>query len=293
MHITAPNYTQTPNDLFDHWLPHLGEAELKVLLVILRKTFGWHRTRDRISLSQLSDITGLDRRNVMKATKKLQEKGLIKKEVIGDNGSQQTYYELIVGEVSNNCYQGRETPPPRGEKPPTKETLTKERKKDDEKERKTSSPFFDWKEGKLKDYAHLLERWRQQYPDVDLNTFIPFMESKISAQPSRYKRYKSIDKTVIEFLKREQERINASKIKKETVAEKEKENKNNKALENRKWIIEKLSNLSKHEYLMVGDKIKIEDTLIIFKYANGYMPLGYAEETFKEQVYKFLEYIGL
>src|SRR6185437_7843305 len=110
--------------------------------------FGWHRTRDRISLSQLSDITGLDRRNVMKATKKLQEKGLIKKEVIGDNGSQQTYYELIVGEVSNNCYQERETPPPRGEKPPTKETLTKERKKDDEKEKKTSSPFFDWKEGK-------------------------------------------------------------------------------------------------------------------------------------------------
>lgn len=25
MRITQPNYTMIPNDLFDHWLPHLGE----------------------------------------------------------------------------------------------------------------------------------------------------------------------------------------------------------------------------------------------------------------------------
>ncbi len=39
MRIVAPTYFQTPNDLVDHWLPKLGEAEVKVLLVVFRKTF--------------------------------------------------------------------------------------------------------------------------------------------------------------------------------------------------------------------------------------------------------------
>ena len=61
--LTAPNYTQCPNDILDHWLPHLREAELKVLLVIIRKTFGYHKKRDKISISQIEKITGLHRSN--------------------------------------------------------------------------------------------------------------------------------------------------------------------------------------------------------------------------------------
>jgi len=98
MQIPAPNYTQTPNDLFDHWLPFLKEIELKVLLVILRKTFGWHKTRDKISLSQLESLTGSNQTRVLKAVKSLIEKGVISKEVIGPIGKQITYYELVIGE---------------------------------------------------------------------------------------------------------------------------------------------------------------------------------------------------
>jgi phage replication O-like protein O len=105
MKISPPNYTQTPNDLFDRWLPHLGEAELKVLLVIMRKTFGWHKKRDRISITQLSDITGLLRETVISATKSLQSKGMIIKDVIGPIGKQETHYELVITEDSNNSYQ--------------------------------------------------------------------------------------------------------------------------------------------------------------------------------------------
>lgn len=134
MRIPAPNYTQTPNDLFDHWLPHLGEVELKVLLVIMRKTFGWHKTRDRISLSQLEILTGSTQTNIGTALKGLISKGLISREVIGTIGKQQTYYELVIIEDSNNSYPsygGRGTPPDSGgETPPTvggtKETITKE-----------------------------------------------------------------------------------------------------------------------------------------------------------------------
>ena len=99
MKIEKPNYTQTPNDLFDHWLPLLKEVELKVLLVIMRKTFGWHKTRDYISLSQLEKLTGSTQTNITKSIKTLIEKGLVSKEVVGKIGSQVTYYELILNEA--------------------------------------------------------------------------------------------------------------------------------------------------------------------------------------------------
>ena len=112
MKITAPNYTQTPNDLFDYWLPHLKEGELKVLLVIMRKTFGWHKKRDRISISQLMRLTGLSKPSVIDASKSLQDKGIILRDKTGEEGEQETYYELIVNEDSNNSYPVKIIDPP-------------------------------------------------------------------------------------------------------------------------------------------------------------------------------------
>lgn len=137
MRITAPTYTQTPNDLFDHWLPLLGEVELKVLLVIMRKTFGWHKTRDKISISQLQVLTGSVPKNILRATKFLVSKGLIKKEVFGPAGKQETYYELIVNEDSNNSYPCRgDSPTPSDSTAPplsrrqSQKKLPKENKKE-------------------------------------------------------------------------------------------------------------------------------------------------------------------
>lgn len=118
MKITQPNYTQTPNDLFDHWLPYLKEGELKVLLVIMRKTFGWHKIRDKISISQLAAITGLTEETVVIATRSLQQKGVIIKNVIGPPGKQETYYELVISEDSNNSYPSDKTRTPLGFTPP-------------------------------------------------------------------------------------------------------------------------------------------------------------------------------
>jgi len=38
----VPNYTQTPNEVFDKFLSKLSHAELRVLLYIVRRTFGFH-----------------------------------------------------------------------------------------------------------------------------------------------------------------------------------------------------------------------------------------------------------
>src|SRR6267154_6080582 len=102
MRMPALNYTQTPNDLFDHWLPFLGEAELKVLLVVMRKTLGWHKIRDEISASQLSKITGMIEETVVKAAKSLQKRGIITRQLTGPIGKQRVVYSLVMPEDSNN-----------------------------------------------------------------------------------------------------------------------------------------------------------------------------------------------
>jgi len=73
----VPHYTQVPDQLFDEHLPYLGHAELKVLLFIIRRTFGWGKSADAISLSQLERGTGLSRRSVREAVKSLEQKRLI------------------------------------------------------------------------------------------------------------------------------------------------------------------------------------------------------------------------
>lgn len=105
MAMPAPTFTQTPNIVTDEWLRHLGFAELKILMVIMRKTFGWHKIRDRISLNQLQFYTGLSRRHVTKGVKSLVERGLINKIQKGKKGEQATYFELIVIDNSSNSYQ--------------------------------------------------------------------------------------------------------------------------------------------------------------------------------------------
>lgn len=126
MRIFAPQYTQAPNQLFDDWLPKLNFVQLKVLMVILRKTFGWHKVRDRISISQLEELTGAQRQAIIKAAKDLEKMGLITKIVVGSKGQQQTFYELIVIDNSNKSYQCDQHTTTSVINTPTKETLPKE-----------------------------------------------------------------------------------------------------------------------------------------------------------------------
>lgn len=57
----VPNSTQVPDTLFDELLPELSGAELKVVLYIIRRTFGFKRQSDTISLSQL--LQGIRKKN--------------------------------------------------------------------------------------------------------------------------------------------------------------------------------------------------------------------------------------
>lgn len=82
--MTYEQTTQVPNILFDLHLPSLTESELKILLIIIRQTYGWidrytgkRKMKDLISHSQFITKTGLSRRVISKALQNLVSKGLV------------------------------------------------------------------------------------------------------------------------------------------------------------------------------------------------------------------------
>src|ERR687884_377938 len=87
--FSSPNGTIVPDDVFDLLAPQLTEAELRVLLYIIRRTFGFKRDSDNISLKQMVEGirtkdgrildrgAGISKPAATKAVKGLVEKGII------------------------------------------------------------------------------------------------------------------------------------------------------------------------------------------------------------------------
>lgn len=121
--FALPAYTSVPDQLFDELMPHLSGAELKVLLYIVRRTFGFKKNSDNISLSQmvngikkqtgevLDQGTGLGKASVARALNSLEQKRIILRhrrssEKNGDEATTYTLHMMSSPPVSQN-----ETPP--------------------------------------------------------------------------------------------------------------------------------------------------------------------------------------
>lgn len=82
-HEVPDQFFKYPMILEEYWYTMTG-AEQKVLTFILRKTYGWQKQRDKISLSQFTDGdatgfgTGLSRSQVKRAIDSLEERNFIK-----------------------------------------------------------------------------------------------------------------------------------------------------------------------------------------------------------------------
>jgi phage replication O-like protein O len=63
----------------------LSGEEMQVMWVIFRKTYGWHKKEDAISLGQFSQMTGLTRIHVLRAINKLLPKKVIRVTKNGNN----------------------------------------------------------------------------------------------------------------------------------------------------------------------------------------------------------------
>jgi phage replication O-like protein O len=94
----SPTTTPIPDEVFDELMGELTGAELKVLLYICRRTFGFKKESDTISLHQIAEGivtrdgrvldygTGLSKRHVQRALKTLEEQHIIRVERRMDEG---------------------------------------------------------------------------------------------------------------------------------------------------------------------------------------------------------------
>lgn len=107
--FSRPNTTPTPDELFDIFLTELTHAQLKVLLYIVRRTYGFQKDSDSISLNQISSGivirkgknkgkqldrgAGITKRGAIKAVQELEKKGLI---VVGRRKTEDGYNNVNI-----------------------------------------------------------------------------------------------------------------------------------------------------------------------------------------------------
>lgn len=153
MSISRINHTQVSNEFIEEHMKELSGGATKVFLAISRKTIGWHKETDSISIAQIMSITGLSNRGVINAVTELEKKELIN---VSRQKSARDYnytnkYTIAYEESSRGCEiisQGYEESSLIGSEKSSqtkeiyKETITKERaesKKDKDKKDRSSS----------------------------------------------------------------------------------------------------------------------------------------------------------
>lgn len=73
-------YTKIPNELLEGLAKiRLSNYELRVLWIIIRKTYGWNKPSDRIALSQFVKETGILKQHICRAIKNLNSRKVITK----------------------------------------------------------------------------------------------------------------------------------------------------------------------------------------------------------------------
>lgn len=142
----SPNYTQTPNDLFDNLLSlkgeeKIGEAELRVTLILIRQTFGYHRTKKRMSIRKLAKASGLSASNAWSGTEAAVKRGTFTK--TNDGGVTIWELQVIEPEIESVPVAGTvntESVPVAGT-PSIKEKIVKEKPLGDTPTRPVATQF--------------------------------------------------------------------------------------------------------------------------------------------------------
>ncbi len=321
--IQLPNYTQTPNVIYDYWMPILSCGAFKVLSCMCRKIFGWHKTSDTISKNQIIRATGMSKNTVQTAIEELEKNGLvIKFQNKTEYGHQPNTFSLKIDKPIDVLYQefeggdadqklggGRsKIDPGVGQKltqgvgqklTPQKKDITKERLTKD-----MSSPslgLFDFFFSSLQSINPKIKApngkaWRsqlQQMIDEDNRTedeirkvidYIVEQHNTSDADFTWSKAVQSPEKLRKHFATIWLE-MNKRKGKKPKDEAMEQEIKRYE--ENKAWaaqVYKKNIDLIKKS----GNMFSVSDNVVWMKNGNSVTPLGYDVNGFKEQVTSFL-----
>jgi len=115
-------YVQIANELMDAIISYpFKNSELKIVLTIIRKTYGWKKKKDRLSFSQISKLSRVSIRHTKRVIKNLVLDNVILKEKIANSnilGLNKDYYSwslwktlnsgdrTVTGKVSDLSLQG-------------------------------------------------------------------------------------------------------------------------------------------------------------------------------------------
>ena len=226
-----PSYTQVPDDFFDILAPELKESELRVLLYIIRRTFGWKKESDAISLSQmvngiktkegkkLDRGTGMSRKAVVAGCAGLVEKGIVVVEKRkSDNGDNDTnIYRLRFkgqpdqkGVVTESNHPGYRSTPPLVTLSNPQQTVIQETVKQqriDQKKNKKSNNSSGLPAAKQRVVVALLEkgitktvasRLASRYKEARILEKVDYLDYLLAADPEKIKNPKGWLRTAIE-----------------------------------------------------------------------------------------------
>lgn len=97
-------YTRIANELYEALIgADLTRNQAKVAHAIARKTYGFNKSRDRISDSQLGELTGLPRQKVNKAKNELITMGVLVMQ------GREIGLNKVISEWKTQCHQNRDT----------------------------------------------------------------------------------------------------------------------------------------------------------------------------------------
>lgn len=173
----------------------ISGEEMQCLWVIFRKTYGWHKKQDAISLSQFVEMTGIVKPHVVRALDGLLSKKIITVTYIGNEpakvyGINKDYEKWIPLpkkvtlpiKVISVTKKGNPSLP---KKVTTKETTTKEKKETTTAE--TQKAFFDFNTGEFTGLNGKVEIWVKAYPAIDVLAEIKKAGAWLVANPKNRK----------------------------------------------------------------------------------------------------------
>ncbi|WP_206074137.1 replication protein [Pseudoalteromonas rubra] len=235
-------YTRLANSLLEAAISHsMTLRQLRVFLAVVRKTFGFNKAADRVSGSQLAELTGLSRQHCSTALSELVEMKVITRSKPTSPVSinrhldewcslpEKSTPEKAKSKQSQNGTTSKKSPksglkesqirtvasPKSGH---TKDTL-KNNSKDIELANANSCPEAEpsgpppvaWlptnKSGEQYDITQVqIDEWSEAYPAVDVLGHIRRMYSWLNANPRLRKTKRGMPRFIVNWLSKEQDR---------------------------------------------------------------------------------------
>lgn len=139
----SPNYTQVPNDFFTH-IPEMEDTELRVTLVMIRETFGYHRESFRMGIKKLATAAGLSPNGTRSGAEAAQKRGTFRR--VNHEGQGSAEWELVVElpDIADAINEGGSPDEPQGVHPMNRYASTSEvqsgiKESNKEKEKNTAT----------------------------------------------------------------------------------------------------------------------------------------------------------